>query len=156
MVEKDRDTAGILAPPPLIYALPLGLGLLLHALYPVGFLPWTALRHLGWPLIGIGIAFVLGAVWAMVRAHTTPDPHHPTTAVVVEGPFRHSRNPIYLGFTAIYLGVTFLVNSLWALLLLPAAVAVMRWGVIAREEQYLERKFGETYLRYKAAVRRWI
>jgi protein-S-isoprenylcysteine O-methyltransferase Ste14 len=76
--------------------------------------------------------------------------------MVVEGPYRVTRNPIYLAFTLLYAGITVLVNALWAALLLPFVLAIMRRGVIDREERYLERRFGDDYLRYKARVRRWI
>jgi protein-S-isoprenylcysteine O-methyltransferase Ste14 len=74
----------------------------------------------------------------------------------MEGPFRHTRNPGYLSLTMIYAGLASLANALWAILLLPAALLVIQRGVIEREERYLERRFGEEYLRYKARVRRWI
>jgi protein-S-isoprenylcysteine O-methyltransferase Ste14 len=92
----------------------------------------------------------------MRRAHTNVDPTQPATALVVEGPFMLTRNPLYLSLTLLYTGITILVNTLWAMLLLPVILVVMRWGVIDREERYLERKFGERYLRYKASVHRWI
>jgi len=76
--------------------------------------------------------------------------------MVTEGPFHYSRNPAYLSMTMIYTGIASLANALWALLLLPVALLVMQRGVIEREERYLERKFGEEYLRYKAQVRRWV
>ncbi len=83
-------------------------------------------------------------------------PDKPTSSLVVEGPYRFSRNPIYLGFTLFYGGITALASSLPSALLLPFVLVVMRRGVIEREERYLEREFGEEYLRYKARVRRWI
>jgi len=80
----------------------------------------------------------------------------PTTALVTEGPFRYSRNPIYLALTLLYVGVALLINALWILLLVVPAVLVLRYGVIAREEAYLTRKFGEAYRQYMAQVRRWL
>ena len=76
--------------------------------------------------------------------------------MVTQGPFRYTRNPAYLSMTIIYTGISSLVNALWAILLLPVALLVIQRGVIEREERYLERKFGEEYIRYKAQVRRWI
>ena len=92
----------------------------------------------------------------MRRAGTNVNPRDPTTAIVVEGPFRFSRNPLYLSLILAYLGITLLVNALWPLLLLPPLLVVLHWGVIAREERYLEAKFGESYRVYKARVRRWL
>jgi protein-S-isoprenylcysteine O-methyltransferase Ste14 len=90
------------------------------------------------------------------RAHTPVDPLKPTTALVTEGPFRYSRNPIYLALTLLYLGVVLLINALGILLLVVPAVLVLRYGVIAREEAYLTRKFGDAYRQYTAQVRRWL
>jgi protein-S-isoprenylcysteine O-methyltransferase Ste14 len=80
----------------------------------------------------------------------------PTTALVTEGPFRYSRNPIYVALTLLYVGVALLINALWILLLIVPAVLVLRYGVIAREEAYLARKFGDAYRQYMAQVRRWL
>jgi protein-S-isoprenylcysteine O-methyltransferase Ste14 len=159
MNTEVRDNPGVLAPPPLIYAVPLIIGLILHALFPVRlcrFLPRMARAILGGSLIGFALTFVTSAFREMRRAHTNVNPTQPTTALVVEGPFKLTRNPLYLSLTLLYAGITILVNTLWAMLLLPVILVVMRWGVIDREERYLERKFGEQYLRYKASVHRWI
>lgn len=72
------------------------------------------------------------------------------------GPFRLSRNPIYLAMTAMYLGIAFLGNSWWPLLLLPPLLVVMHWGVVLREERHLAKQFGEGYGRYKSTTRRWL
>jgi len=95
-------------------------------------------------------------VFLFRRAGTTPNPTKPTTALVLRGPYRFTRNPMYLGFAALYLGVTLLVNSLWPLLLFPAVVGLVQGRVIAREEAYLEAKFGNEYRAYKMRVRRWL
>ena len=111
----------------------------------------------------IGVVFVLASIpiaitafRAMSRAQTSFDPRKPTTAIVTAGPFRYSRNPMYISLTLLYLGMALLINVLWILLLVVPLLVVMQRGVIAREEAYLERKFGEEYLSYKAQVRRWI
>ena len=80
----------------------------------------------------------------------------PTTAIVVHGPYRFTRNPMYVSLVGLYAGVTLFVNSAWPLILLPAVVLLVQRQVIAREEAYLEAKFGEEYRAYKARVRRWI
>ena len=92
----------------------------------------------------------------MRDAGTPANPYKPVSNVVTEGPFRYTRNPAYLSMAMIYTGIAALANALWAMLLLPGALLVIQRGVIEREERYLERKFGEEYLRYKARVRRWI
>ena len=92
----------------------------------------------------------------MKRAGTNIRPDQPTLALVFDGPFRFTRNPLYMALTGLYLGITLLVNALWPLLFLIPVLGVLRWGVVAREERYLEAKFGEPYRTYKARVRRWI
>jgi protein-S-isoprenylcysteine O-methyltransferase Ste14 len=159
MDNQLQDNPGVIAPPPLIYAVPLLSGLILHALFPirlVRFLPRMARIILGCSLVGLAVTLTTLAFRAMRRAHTNVDPSQPATALVVEGPFKLTRNPLYLSLTLLYAGITMLVNTLWTMLLLPVILVVIRKGVIDREEQYLERKFGDKYLHYKASVRRWI
>ncbi|HEY5595406.1 MAG TPA: methyltransferase, partial [Nitrospiria bacterium] len=91
----------------------------------------------------------------MIRVGTHVDPFKPTTALATDGPFRFTRNTLYLSLTLLYGGITLFVNLPWALLFLPIVLLIMRIGVIDREERYLEQKFGEDYLRYKRSVRRW-
>ena len=150
------DNPGVIAPPPLIYAGTLILGLVAKRLLPTPFLPRALSRIFGWPLVVCGLAIGLLGFREMRRAGTNVDPREPTTAVVTEGPYRFTRNPLYVGMTLIYAGITARANALPAALLLPLVLAVMRRGVIEREEAYLERKFGDEYLRYKDRVRRWI
>jgi protein-S-isoprenylcysteine O-methyltransferase Ste14 len=158
MKSELPDNPGIIAPPPLIYAGPLIVGLILHALFPVRlvrFLPRMVRAILGGSLVGFALTFITIGFRTMRHAHTNVDPRQPTTTLVVEGPFRVTRNPLYLSLTLFYTGITILVNTFWTALLLPVILIVMRKGVIDREERYLERKFGEQYLHYKASVRRW-
>ena len=153
---STEDTAGVIAPPPLMYAVPLVAGLLVNRAYPRPFLSPGVARALGASLIGSSFLFWPPAIIAMRRRQTSVLPDVPTTAIVADGPFRYSRNPIYLSFTLLYAGIACFRNALWAIALLPAVIRVMRRGVIEREERYLERKFGVEYLRYKQQVRRWI
>ncbi|MDI3340060.1 MAG: methyltransferase [Sphaerobacter sp.] len=154
-----HEVPGVIAPPPLVYAAGLGLGLLLDRARPAALRP--ALPRPVWRLTGA--AFVAGGLglggWAirtMQRAGTGPDPRHPATALVVDGPFRYSRNPIYAAMTAVYLGLTLLRQTLWPLLLLPALLVLIQRGVVEREERYLLARFGEAYRAYQARVRRWL
>ena len=156
MNDHTNDTAGVVTLPPLIYTGFLSLGLLLHALIPIRFLPRTWSKVIGVGLISSGITVAGLAIRTMQRAGTPPDPNEPTTALISKGPFRYTRNPIYVAFTLIYVGIAALANSLWTLTLLPAVLAIMQRGVIEREEHYLERKFGDEYRSYKARVRRWL
>jgi protein-S-isoprenylcysteine O-methyltransferase Ste14 len=92
----------------------------------------------------------------MRRAGTNVRPDQPTLAVVTDGPFRYSRNPLYLGLTGLYVGVTLLADALWPLVLLGPLLGVVQRGVVRREERYLAAKFGAPYLAYQARVRRWL
>jgi protein-S-isoprenylcysteine O-methyltransferase Ste14 len=152
----NADNPGVIAPPPLIYAGALAIGLLANRRYRLAFLPRGLSRVLGWPLIFGGLVIGTLGFREMKRAGTNVDPREPTTAIVTGGPYRFTRNPLYLSLTLIYGGITTLANALPAALLLPIVLAIMRRGVIEREERYLERKFGDEYLDYKGRVRRWI
>src|SRR5262245_50225526 len=156
MTHRPSDTPGVIAPPPLIFLAGLALGLLVNWIRPLPFLPGPYNWILGLVLLLTGLALGLSALLTLQRAGTPADPYESPVAIATGGPYRFSRNPIYLGFTFIYIGVACLFASLWALLLLPLALAVVHYGVVVREERYLEQKFGEGYLRYKAAVRRWL
>jgi protein-S-isoprenylcysteine O-methyltransferase Ste14 len=92
----------------------------------------------------------------MRRTDTPIDPRKPVSKLVADGPFRYTRNPAYLSLTIIYVGITVLRNALWPILLLPLVLYVIQGDQIEREEQYLERIFGEEYLTYKMSVRRWM
>jgi protein-S-isoprenylcysteine O-methyltransferase Ste14 len=104
----------------------------------------------------VAVALFLSTVRTLRIAGTPVPGDRPTTAVVRSGPYRFSRNPIYLAFSLLHVGVAFWVNSLWLLLTLAPAVALMSLVVIPREERYLESRFPAEYLPYKAAVRRWL
>ncbi|WP_192364491.1 methyltransferase family protein [Mesorhizobium mediterraneum] len=103
---------------------------------------------------GAGVVFLAGALGLFRKAGTRPEPWQPTTAIVTSGVYRVTRNPMYVGMALVYAALALALGSLIALTLLPAAVLVIHRGVILREEQYLERKFGSEYRAYKARVRR--
>jgi protein-S-isoprenylcysteine O-methyltransferase Ste14 len=156
VTDDERENAGVVAPPPLIYLVPLVLGLLLNRKFPIPFLPRGAARALGWPLLGGAMLLMGSFFFTMRRADTPIDPREPVSNLATDGPFRYTRNPAYLSMAMLYAGISSLANALPAIVLLPAALFVVQRGVIEREERYLERKFGQEYLRYKAQVRRWV
>jgi protein-S-isoprenylcysteine O-methyltransferase Ste14 len=156
MANDEQDNPGIKIPPPLIYLLPLLLGLVLDRRAHVPFLPRGVARVLGWPLVGGAMALATWFARTMRDAETTMHINKPVSTLVQDGPFRYSRNPGYLSLTILYAGIAVLRNALWAILLLPLVLIVMQREVIGREERYLERTFGEEYLDYKARVRRWV
>jgi len=155
-VSAERDAPGVVAPPPLIYAGGLAVGLGLDAALPSASLPRLLRTSLGWVLVVAGVVLLASFLAAFRRARTPVDPREATTTVVTSGPYRLSRNPAYLGMTLIYAGIAVLSQALWAFLALIVTLVVVDRGVIAREERYLERKFGAEYLRYKARTRRWL
>src|SRR5215207_7570449 len=162
MPEDEPDAMGIgVPPPPVAYLGPLILGLVLNRKIPVPFLPRGLARVLGLPLFGGGV-LLGGWTYRTMRRADTPIigepfvPGKPTSSLITDGPFRYTRNPGYLAGAMVYAGIASLTNVLWVFLLLPVVLLTMRRTAIEREERYLEGKFGEEYLRYKARVRRWI
>jgi protein-S-isoprenylcysteine O-methyltransferase Ste14 len=156
MAQTTQGHAGVIAPPPLLYAVPLGLGLLLERVSPAPFLPRPVARLFGGMLVAGATAVEAWFIRTMRRAATPIDPRKPVVRLVTAGPFRFSRNPSYLALAAYYVGISSLVNTRWPLLLLPAVLLGVQRGVIEREEQYLERRFGDEYRGYRARVRRWL
>mgnify|MGYP003394278804 CR=1 FL=1 len=160
MVGDSKESSGVIAPPPLIYAVGLALGLALNWLAPLPLWPAGATRALRWTVGGVlFIAAGLFAAWAMLRfarAGTPIPTWRPTTALVVEGPYRFTRNPIYVALSLAHAALGIAFDNPWILGLLAPVLAVIRFGVIAREEAYLERRFGDDYRRFKGRVRRWL
>jgi len=152
-----RATANLgLVRPPFVYLVSLVAGIAIQLVIPVPFLPRTLAKFFGTLLVVIAMALFSYSV-AKFRGAGTPVPaRKPTTAIVRTGPYRFSRNPIYLAFSLFQLGMAIWINSVWLLATLVGAVMLMHYVVIPREEQYLERKFGAQYLGYKASVRRWL
>ena len=103
-----------------------------------------------------GVLLLAWSVRTMFRAGVDPDPSEPTNAIVATGPYALSRNSIYVSFNVGYVGIAFMVNMVWPIAVLPLGIALLYYGVIVRDESYLERVFGEEYRQYKARVRRWL
>jgi len=154
--KNNADNPGVIAPPPLIYTGALAVGLLANRRYHMPILPRGVARTLGWLLVACGLAVGFLGAREMRMGETNMDPYKPATAVVTGGPFRFTRNPLYLSMTLIYGGIAADANALPAALLLPIVLRLMRRGVIEREERYLERKFGDEYIEYKVRTPRWI
>ena len=156
MNESDKDNPGVIAFPPLIYLAFLLTGLALDYLWRVAVLPDRVQYTAGFALMALGGVVVSFTIPQFRKARTTFSTFKPTTALITGGPFRFSRNPAYLSLSLLYAGIGVTADNLWMLGLLVPTLMVMHYGVISREEQYLESKFGEEYLRYKASVRRWL
>jgi protein-S-isoprenylcysteine O-methyltransferase Ste14 len=141
--------------PPVVYLSSIALGVILHYGWPIPLLPRNVSPRVGALLVGLAIGLFLSAVRTF-RAAGTPVPgNRPTTTIVRTGPYRFSRNPIYLAFSLLQLGIAVWVNSIWLVITLLAAVAVMSFVVIPKEERYLGARFPSDYSRYKTSVRRW-
>jgi protein-S-isoprenylcysteine O-methyltransferase Ste14 len=153
---SSSDTAGVRVPPPLIYLAGLAVGFGLEALLPGTSLPGVVRWVLGGLVFAAGLGFGASFNTAFARKGTAVEPWKPTTAIVTTGPYQLTRNPAYLAMALMYIGIALLGDALWALVPLPVVIAVIDRAVIAREERYLERKFGREYLDYKATARRWI
>ena len=151
------DVANLgLVRPPFVYGCSIALGLVLHLLWPARLVPPSVSTPVGAMVTILAIALFVSAVRTL-RAAGTPVPgSRPTTTIVRAGPYRFSRNPIYLAFSLLQLGLALWVNSLALLITLIPAVALMWLVVIPREERYLEARFPSEYLPYKASVCRWL
>lgn len=150
------DHAGVRLPPPLIYVAIFGLGLLLHRIVPLAIPPVLPVRVAALLFLGC-YALLFGWSFAVFRsAHTSMVPVRPSATLVVRGPYRLTRNPMYLSLLCVYIAVALWFGVGWALVLAPLVVLAVQRLAIAREERYLEQKFGDAYRQYRAHVRRWI
>jgi protein-S-isoprenylcysteine O-methyltransferase Ste14 len=151
-----RDSSGAAVRPPIAWALTVVIGLALDGLYPLPFLPAAVpAAWVGGLVFLAGLALLIWAATSFRRAGTQIQTTEPTTKIVAEGPYRYSRNPIYIGMFLGLVGLAIGFDSLWLLILLVPFFMVIRYGVVAREEAYLERKFSNVYLAYKSRVGRW-
>ena len=150
------DHAQVTLPPPIVFLAYLISAIALQWVVPFPF-PWpVVLRILGGVLLIAGFVLAASAIREMRRMHTTPDIRQPVSALVTEGPYRFTRNPIYLGFLLIYLGFTLLAGTLWGIILSPFLVGTVTHWIIHAEEDYLSGKFEDEYAEYRTRVRQWI
>ncbi len=155
-MSSERDVPGVPLPPPLFFIAGLAAGGVVELI--------RSTSGPSWP-VSIAIAVVGALAWLLLdgsamarfrRAGTPVIPFRPSTALVIDGPYRFSRNPIYLGMAALYVALAFVLGLMWAFVVLPFVLLAVDRLVIAREEPYLERRFGQEYVEYKRRVRRWI
>lgn len=156
MSDAPNDHPGVLIFPPLLFVICLACGATAYLVYPfrLGFGSW--LRGSGGLVVLAAIAFALWGQRSMRAAGTNINPNLPATAVVSDGPFAFTRNPLYVSLLAMFAGIGVLTASLAFLAVLVPFALVLHFGVVLREERYLETKFGDAYLGYKSRVRRWI
>jgi len=154
--EASTDHSGVVVPPPLIYVAFFLVGMGLQRYVPVHRLPTAPGRVLGGVLVLLSLLLTTWSFRRFWASGTSVVPVRPTTALVIEGPYRFTRNPMYLGLLLLYAGVACWFWLMWPLLLVPLLIWVIGVSVIGREERYLTRKFGDEYRRYQARVRRWL
>ncbi len=152
----SSDSPGVIAPPPLIFLAALLVGFGLEYVWPSPSLGGPVGYPAGAVLLLAGLLVAISAVRGFKHAGTNVEPWHPATALVTGGFYRYTRNPMYVGLTLVYLGLTAAFSGLWTAAMLPLAHVILFYGVVAREERYMEDKFGAAYRDYKASVRRWI
>ena len=150
------DVPKVIVFPPILFVSAIAMGTVLQMVWPIHLRAALPLRMAGAIPIVMGLVAIVSAKKGMRRLGTNVRPDLPTTAIVSDGPYRFTRNPIYLGASLVYLGVTLLLNVFWPLPALVPFFILLDWGVVQREELYLERKFGDVYLAYKRGVRRWL
>jgi protein-S-isoprenylcysteine O-methyltransferase Ste14 len=142
-------------PPPLSFVLAIFLGWLLQRRLGISFVPTAFAPLLGGIVVAAGVALASLSVREFRRFRTSLRPDRPSTAVVQTGPYRYSRNPMYVAMAVVQLGMAIWLNNFWILLMLiPAIVATS--VVIRKEERYLDTHLGTEYTSYRASVRRWL
>ena len=155
-MEPLADNPGIVAFPGFLYAGAFVVAFALDLLWPVELIDHDIARVAGMIVCGLGAALILWGIATMRAARTNIYPELPAIALVTNGPFRFTRNPLYLALAILFAGLAIEMDNPWGLVVLAPLLCVMHYGVILREERYLERKFGDGYLRYRASVRRYL
>jgi protein-S-isoprenylcysteine O-methyltransferase Ste14 len=152
-----QDSAGVATPPPLVYLAGFVLGLGLDTLVPIpAVLPQRFALPIGLILILAWLVTWVAALPRFAQAKTPLSTRKPVQALITSGIFGVTRNPLYIGWTCLYLGAATLLNAWWAIVLLVPVAIIIDRAVVRKEEDYLERRFGSVYLDYKRKVRRWL
>lgn len=159
MTEQNEDTAGVIAFPPLLLAGALGAAVLMQLVAPIGVLApalSAASLAIGVPLAVLAAGLAISGIRAFRAAGTNVEPYKPALVLVHAGPYRFTRNPMYLGLMLLHLAVTVLASLDWGVPALVALALLLHFGVVLREERYLVRRFGQPYRDYLKRTRRWI
>jgi protein-S-isoprenylcysteine O-methyltransferase Ste14 len=152
----DDDHAGVAFRPPVLLGAVLITVFALKRLFHPHVVSQSIALSAGPAVTILAVAFAVWAVITMKRGGSSVPTHLPTDAIVRRGPYRLSRNPIYVSMIGLLLGVGIWSDNVWFLPLVIVFAGLLQWGVISREENYLERKFGDEYASYKSKVRRWL
>ena len=156
-MDEMANTAQVLVRPPFAWGLSVAAGFALNWLAPLPILPADPPAGLiGAMVFVIALGLVIWSIITITRAGSNVPTNRPTTTIVESGPYRFTRNPIYLGMFLGLTGLAIAFDTLWLLIVLVPFALVIRYGVVAREEAYLERQFGNVYRDYRSRVRRWL
>jgi protein-S-isoprenylcysteine O-methyltransferase Ste14 len=150
------DYPKVITPPPVIVLIVIAAGFAASLILPLRFIDGYARYIAGGALLLVTAVIILSAYFKMTRAGTNVDVRKPATAVVTDGVYSYTRNPMYVSMVVFLAAMSLLLNNLWIAILIPVFIFIMGRGVIAREELYLEEKFGAQYTDYKERVRRWL
>ncbi len=156
MQRPNADHTGVIAPPPVLYGVALGVTAVLDWWLPLALAGQGLALWAGAALLGAGLALNLWGVYTLRRHETAVHPTHPANRIVDTGPFRFSRNPLYMGLNGAFLGIALMLDSLWGLIALALLLPLMHYGVIRREEIHLHARFGDAYAAYCDRVRRYL
>ena len=153
---QNKTGANVKVQPPLLVLIHVALAFLLARFVSLPLIVPPILQVIGFPLVMLGFLIGMGALMTFQRARAIARPHDPPARLVTSGIYRFSRNPVYLGFVLILVGLPLDLGSYWGFLLAPVMIFLFRRLVIEPEEAALTQKFGDEYRRYQSRVRRWI
>jgi protein-S-isoprenylcysteine O-methyltransferase Ste14 len=156
MSDSKKDVSGAIAPPPVIALALIAIGVVLGVIWPVEIIPAPWQYFAGGPIIAASVLLVMSAFRLFRKAKTPVPPYRTPTALVTDGVFRISRNPIYLSLVLLMICLAVTLDNIYLFALAAVCQQIIRWGVIAREEPFLEAKFGDGYRAFKQRTRRWI
>lgn len=156
MGDTKSDSSGAIAPPPVIALVMVAIGVVLGVYWPVEIIPAPWQYIAGGPIIAGAVLMVVSAFRLFQRAKTPVPTYRTPTTLVTNGVYTITRNPIYLSMVLLMIGLAVMLDNIWLLALAAVFQQIIRWGVIAREEPFLEAKFGDDYRAFKQRTRRWI
>jgi protein-S-isoprenylcysteine O-methyltransferase Ste14 len=158
MAENEKDGAAVRIPPPLVYLAGIIVGVLLHAfILPLPFGLSTGLRiAAGAAAVVAGLVLVGGAIGLFRRTGQDPKPWEPTPEMISTGVYRITRNPMYVGMAWLQIAIGIGLANWWIVIMVPVVLVLVYATAVRHEEAYLEKKFPDEYIRYKATVRRWL
>ena len=155
-VGESPDNPGVRVPPPALYALAVIGGYVLNRRWPLPVGDAVFITIVAWALTLAWLALTVSSIGNFRRARTSMIPVRPATALVIAGPYRFTRNPMYVGLAALTVALALFMNAWWPIVLLVPVLVIVRRFVIAPEERYLQRRFGADYVAYMHRVRRWV